>query len=1013
MPDPKECIIRHAFYCTGCRAGTDLSYSCLYMQQVHSNTSLMWDTSALDPRLFSQTSELAGALTLSPLIPRSQLRHDQLALAEGRQALPKSPRQSTSSASRLSDPPPPTQGPEIHPVLAEVLKTIPNIDAPPRFTSGPTVSVTASPEGPLPPRFCSIKGCKTLIPGNSFFKMCEPCRDRYRNYGTKKRAKWKHEKQVAVAELNKMRAEEDARRAAQGLPPLPRDDERWRELEPPDEDADGNGNGGGASAPLPRAPRMCTVSHCREILPAGYQFLRCERHRIQNRHHSKLKRVRDKDAKAQAHDDWVAAIGGAREASMASGGGDDADGGEAEMQDAHADDADSAEEDGGETADAPNVGSDVLITAEDIARALGAIATGTPTDPLGTQYPSTVPALAEDTPDFDVDGRGDEDEDDEDEDDEEPFTEDTPLGEPRHGLPPAARGMRRTNHVCSIRACANLLSPNNPWKMCDLCRSRDRAGRRLKALRDSGLISGAVAADRIWAIRSEVEGRERERVRPRRREKVEKLTLAVEEREKAKAKDGVDARKGKGRKGKKAAQKDADAQSGDDALGDAGSPSGGATAQREEDASSSALVVVFTEPILGPSTDQQPQRLTEVCRALLFAYTTLTFETCSRKALRPSTRTTRTPESGSHRQQKPLLRPSRRLLSRRSGAEPRVRRRRRRNLQPPRTPTSCNSPLRTRQHRNLAILLLRLPSLRLNQLLPEILRRPCPPIITQLMASLPTPTICSHTCRHIACHPDTLIATRRPKGPMPHRLRTNLRTVLIHTHIPIQVNLIPTRGSNMHLRRYHHTHLRLPSHIPLKSSHRPRLQQKFMLLLYNNHHRYRHSRPTPPQYSLNQKHNSSMRLRCNILRNQNTNRIPLPWSSLRLQHSRIPLPHDLRRRGRIHMRPHTCPQVPNRQSVSRCSTTRSLTRPRNCNNPAASPNRALPRRTATRVRVQTHLLKRRTRSLCARARRTGRVCRARVTAFASNLRSPSSASLPGTTCPANVGSRAHTLACLS
>lgn len=53
---------------------------------------------------------------------------------------------------------------------------------------------------------------------------------------------------------------------------------------------------------------MCTVSHCREVLPPEYPFLRCERHRIQNRHHSKLKRVRDKESKAAAFQDWSAAV---------------------------------------------------------------------------------------------------------------------------------------------------------------------------------------------------------------------------------------------------------------------------------------------------------------------------------------------------------------------------------------------------------------------------------------------------------------------------------------------------------------------------------------------------------------------------------------------------------------------------------------------------------------------------------------------------------------------------------
>lgn len=54
--------------------------------------------------------------------------------------------------------------------------------------------------------------------GNSFFKMCQGCRDRYRSYGTTKRAKWKREKEFAVAELQKMRNEDDMRRAEAGLP---------------------------------------------------------------------------------------------------------------------------------------------------------------------------------------------------------------------------------------------------------------------------------------------------------------------------------------------------------------------------------------------------------------------------------------------------------------------------------------------------------------------------------------------------------------------------------------------------------------------------------------------------------------------------------------------------------------------------------------------------------------------------------------------------------------------------
>ena len=50
---------------------------------------------------------------------------------------------------------------------------------------------------------------------------------------------------------------------------------------------------------IPQLPaRMCTVSHCHQILPGYYRYKRCEQHRLQNRHHSKLKRVREKVEKA-------------------------------------------------------------------------------------------------------------------------------------------------------------------------------------------------------------------------------------------------------------------------------------------------------------------------------------------------------------------------------------------------------------------------------------------------------------------------------------------------------------------------------------------------------------------------------------------------------------------------------------------------------------------------------------------------------------------------------------------
>ena len=448
--------------------------------------SQQWDANSIDPRLFAQlqshTSELAGALILPPP-PHHPSDHE--AYSRDHHPLPHQPR--PRSAASPPVPPPAPPAPEIHPVLAEVLKTVPGINLPTRVTSGPTVLPGPS-DGPLPPRFCSIKGCKTLIAGNSFFKMCEPCRDRYRNYGTTKRAKWKREKEVAVAELHQFHDKGDLHRASEDPPPLPPpDNEQWQEYQPGEVDLanpssvppllpgspgpSGAGEeGNGSATPLP--PRMCTVSHCREILPGGYQFLRCERHRIQNRHHSKLKRVRDKEVKAQVYDGWAAAI-----APRAEG------------------------EHPADASPAPPVDADA-VAAQEIAftfselndRARDAMQPEYVTEAAAVDFihetgagiSATLALLADQPPE-----------------------EDTPLGEPTTGVPPAARGTRRTNHVCSIKACSNLLSPSNPWKMCDLCRSRDRAGRRIKALRDSGLIPPEEAAAKIVEVRMEVEGKER------------------------------------------------------------------------------------------------------------------------------------------------------------------------------------------------------------------------------------------------------------------------------------------------------------------------------------------------------------------------------------------------------------------------------------------------------------------------------------------------------------------------
>ncbi|KAI0042822.1 hypothetical protein FA95DRAFT_1563936 [Auriscalpium vulgare] len=318
---------------------------------VEPNLHLVWSPQIqIDPRLFNPTSsELAGALTLPPI---------------------------NSSASTSTAP-----------------------DDSEDEGASPNSNMT------LQPRYCSVKGCKNVVAGDYLFKMCETCRDRYRHYGNTKRSKWKREREASLAELAKHREDEDVRREKEGLPliaDLPASERRaWEgsvinDLPPPSPSSY-------SSSTLP--VRMCTVSHCHEVLPGQYPYRRCEQHRLQNRHHSKLKRVRDKDIKA------IPFASVTPEASK---------GNEPE--------------------------SDSLYTS----------------DPLGLE---TTEEQAQN-----------------DEEDTEEVVEEVISSHP--AVPPAARGIRRTIHVCSIKGCHNILNPNSPWKMCDPHREKDRASRKRKSERE-------------------------------------------------------------------------------------------------------------------------------------------------------------------------------------------------------------------------------------------------------------------------------------------------------------------------------------------------------------------------------------------------------------------------------------------------------------------------------------------------------------------------------------------------
>ncbi|KAJ7594976.1 hypothetical protein C8J56DRAFT_928129 [Mycena floridula] len=242
-----------------------------------------WDPDALDPQLFRpQCSELAGALGSVP--PSFLQTNDTIANA--------------SSGSEGD-------------IVADFEQQSVSEDIQAQFTLD-EISMD-----PASSRFCSVKGCRHILDVSYSFKMCEPCRDRYRLYGTKKRAKWRAERKAFDKELDDLRLAENERRQTLGLPPITDNPEELKAWElsiinekmvvPPGEPYFAMSTSPGEEQPnfetdpgtnIPIPARMCTVSHCHKVLPAHYTYKRCEQHRLQNRYHSKLKRVREKVIKA-------------------------------------------------------------------------------------------------------------------------------------------------------------------------------------------------------------------------------------------------------------------------------------------------------------------------------------------------------------------------------------------------------------------------------------------------------------------------------------------------------------------------------------------------------------------------------------------------------------------------------------------------------------------------------------------------------------------------------------------
>jgi hypothetical protein len=200
-----------------------------------STATATWDDTAIDPRLFaessaggmnhhlsifpptpyptSSSSELAGALTL----PTSTTGASSSASSIMRPLHPaagKSTSQYSSSSSSDEDSDSESDSESEDQEEREVSTTLHPVS--PEETSDPAENANDFAPDSDNPRFCSVKGCKLVIPSNYNFKMCPSCRTRYRTYGNTKRAKWKAEREAFDRELVGLRTKEDERRRKAG-----------------------------------------------------------------------------------------------------------------------------------------------------------------------------------------------------------------------------------------------------------------------------------------------------------------------------------------------------------------------------------------------------------------------------------------------------------------------------------------------------------------------------------------------------------------------------------------------------------------------------------------------------------------------------------------------------------------------------------------------------------------------------------------------------------------------------
>ncbi|KAK7061120.1 hypothetical protein VNI00_000856 [Paramarasmius palmivorus] len=182
--------------------------------------------------------------------------------------------------------------------------------------------------------------------------------------------------------------------------------------------------------------RMCTVSHCHTILPGHYLYKRCDRHRLQNRKHGKLKRVREKVVKEKGPDD-------------------DGDGDE-ESIDADAILQDDSEPFDDEAAERQKLEAKAREKAKQLMMArLAGTRKSRAKKPRKKEAPTAISTNSQDT--------------------EQAQPEDAPLPQiippgPTAGSNHVVNDKRR-GYSCTAPGCSNLINPYFRWRMCEPCRA--------------------------------------------------------------------------------------------------------------------------------------------------------------------------------------------------------------------------------------------------------------------------------------------------------------------------------------------------------------------------------------------------------------------------------------------------------------------------------------------------------------------------------------------------------------